>query len=93
MRIGEGCAKRAADQAISEMRDEMRTMMASIHLVKGIVSRADLGLIYGKDPQTIKRWAERHNFQEVDGPASNTIYYDIEDIKKKVRAAERDLDL
>lgn len=91
-RFGEGCAKRGADQAIKEMQAQMQDMMASLRLLKGIVSRADLALMYGKDTKTIRRWAQRHNFKNVDGPDRRKVYYDIEDVKEKVRDAPFELE-
>lgn len=86
-RIREAVAKRAADRALQGMRDDIDELTAMLALLKGIVSREDLAFLYGKDEQTIRRWAERHGFEEVDGPDQRKIYYDIEDVKRKVRSA------
>jgi hypothetical protein len=85
MRFGEECAKRAVDRAMGEMKDDFQNLFASLQLVKGIVSREDLALMFNKDPKTIRRWSRRHDFQHVDGPDMRKVYYDIEDIKQRVR--------
>jgi hypothetical protein len=86
-RIREAAARRGADLALQEVRDHLRDLHARLAVLKGIVSRDDLAMLYGKDPQTIKRWAERHGFERVDGPDRRKIYYDLEDVKAKVRSA------
>jgi hypothetical protein len=85
MRFGEGCAKMAVDRAMGEMKEDFQSLFTALQLVKGIVSREDLALMFDKDPKTIRRWAQRHNFQHVDGPDRRKVYYDIEDIKQRVR--------
>ena len=68
--------------AINEMSSRLSSPPP---LVKGIVSREDLALMFNKNQRTIMRWAERHDFKHVDGPDQRKIYYDIEDIKRRVR--------
>ena len=84
-RVREAAAKRGADLALQELRERLHDLQAQLHLLKGIVSREDLAALYEKDPQTIARWAKRHNFKRVDGPDRRKIYYDVNDVKAKVR--------
>lgn len=79
----------AVDRAMDELQEEFRSLYTSLQLVKGIVSREDLALMFDKDPKTIKRWARRHDFEHVDGPDQRKIYYGMEDIKKKVQGSLR----
>lgn len=85
-RIREAAAKRGADQALKQIWEEFADLTSKLALLKGIVSRQDLAQIYGKDESTIKRWANRHGFEEKDGPDRRKTYYDIEDVKQKVRS-------
>lgn len=85
MRFGEECARKAVDRAMGEMKEDFRSLFTSLQLVKGIVSREDLAQMFDKDPATIRRWSRRHGFEHIDGPDRRKIYYDIEDIKRRVR--------
>jgi hypothetical protein len=85
MRFADEAAKRAVDRAMDEMRESFQSLFTSLQLVKGIVSREDLALMFNKDQRTIMRWADRHDFERVDGPDRRKVYYDIEDIKRRVR--------
>jgi hypothetical protein len=79
-RIREAAARRGADMVLDYLREHLPDLQAAAMTIKGIVSREDLGRLYGKDVQTIKRWADRHGFEEVDGPDRLKVYYDIEDV-------------
>lgn len=77
----------AVDRAMNEMKQDFKTLFTSLQILKCIVSREDL-LMFDKDLKTVRRWARHHDSQRVDGPDRSKIYYDIEDIKKKVRRSQ-----
>lgn len=50
----------------------------------GRVDRSMLAEIYRVSEETIKRWAEELDFEEVNGPHGKRVYYDLEDVREKV---------
>lgn len=89
IRFADEAAKRAVDRAMDEMKEDFESLFTALQLVKGIVSREDLARMFGKNQRTIMRWADRHDFERVDGPDQRKVYYDIEDIKRRIREAAK----
>ena len=75
MRFGEGCAKMAVDRAMGEMKEDFQALFTSLQLVKGIVSREDLALMFDKDPKTIRRWSARPRHKSLRRKGNLRLYY------------------
>lgn len=51
----------------------------------GRVDRRMLATIYDTSTDTIARWAKREGFDEVDGPHGKRVYYDLDDVRAKMK--------
>ena len=51
----------------------------------GRVDRRMLAMIYRVSEDTIVRWAEEHDFEEVNGPHGKRVYYDLDDVREKMK--------
>jgi predicted site-specific integrase-resolvase len=75
-------SRQGAQEVISNFSDVVSRLAATR---QGVVDRAMLAEAFDVSQQTIRRWARRHDFREVDGPNRRRTYYALNDIAEKVR--------
>ena len=74
--------RHGAEAALERLEHVKRKMQ----VLMGFADKATLAAIFEVSEATIERWDKRHEFKRVDGPRRDRNYYDLEDIKQKVRA-------
>lgn len=67
----EQATRAGAEHVLRELRGLLGAQLAG----RGIVDRAMIAAAYQVSEDTVKRWAERHGFREVDGPNRRRVYY------------------
>ena len=67
--------------------ERMENLHRKLQVMMGFADKATLASICEVSEATIERWDKRHGFKRVDGPRRDRNYYDLEDVKRKVRGS------